>query len=201
MATATKTTGSRIKPYRLDVRQYLTMLGAGVLPDDAHVELLDGIPIEQMTKYPPHNFSVARLGYLLRQVIPPPWIVREEKSMRLGRFWRPEPDLAVVRGPDDVYEVRDPIATDIGLLVEVSASSYPLDRGPKWRQYAAWRVQVYWIVNLSKRRIEVYGQSSGRGRSATYRQGTIFDDGESVPVVLEGQEIGRVAVADILPRA
>ena len=188
------------KPYRLSVRQFLAMIDAGIFPDDARIELLGGFLADQMTKYPPHNFVVGRLGRILGRILPAPWFVGEEKPVKLGRLWYPEPDIAVVRGPDDLFEKRAPQAADLGLLIEVADSSYPLDRGLKWRRYASARIALYWIVNIPDRRVEVYRDPSGRGRSAGYRQANTFGEGDEVPVVIEGQEIGRIAVGQILPR-
>jgi Uma2 family endonuclease len=199
MATLTRATGTNSTTYRLTVEQYLRMIGAGVFPPGARVELLGGVLVQQMTKYAPHDFTVGQLGMMLRQALPLPWIIREEKSLVLGRFWRPEPDLAVVRGPNTLYRTRDPKASAVGLLVEVAESSYTYDRGEKWRAYAAARVPLYWIVNLTHRRIEVYRDPAGRGRSASYRQADTFGPEAEVPVVIDGHEVARLAVAEILP--
>jgi Putative restriction endonuclease len=200
MATETRATWSGVRPYRLTVRQYLAVLSAEILPERVHVELLGGSLVEKMTKYPPHNFVVGRLDRMLGRILPEPWFVSEEKPVKVGRFWYPEPDIAVIQGPDDLFEKETPNATDVGMLIEAAESSYALDRGKKWRRYASSRVPSYWIVNIPQRRIEVYSDPSGKGRSAAYRQGTNFGDGEAVPVILDGQEIGRLVVSDILPR-
>ena len=189
-----------VRRYRLTVRQYLSMIGADILPDRVHVELLGGTLVEKMTKYPPHNIVVGRLDRTFGRILPGPWFVSEEKPVKLGRFWYPEPDIAVVRGPDELYEKRAPGATDLGLLVEAADSSYAIDRGTKWRSYASARVAVYWIVNIQQRKIEVYANPSGRGRAASYRQAAMFGESDAVPVILDGREIGRISVGDILPR-
>jgi Uma2 family endonuclease len=199
MATLTQATGTDSTTYRLSVEQYLKMIAAGVFPPGARVELLGGVLVQQMTKHAPHDFTVGRLGMMLRQSLPPPWIVREEKSLVLGRSWRPEPDLAIIRGPDTLYRSRDPRAADVGLLIEVAESSYAYDRGEKWRAYAAARIPFYWIVNLVKGQVEVYRDPAGRGRSASYRQADTFGPEAEVPVVIDGHEAGRLAVAEILP--
>ena len=95
----------------------------------------------------------------------------EEKSLKLGRFWRPSP-IAVLRGPNERYRSSDPTSTDVSLLIEVADSSYATDRGEKWRAYAAARIPIYWIVNLDKNQIEVYCDPIGRGKKASYRQAT-----------------------------
>ena len=200
MATQSRTTTTGPTLYRLTVRQFETMIDAGVFPEGAHVELLGGLLVDQMTKNPPHDFAVTRLDSRLRaMLLPAAWHVREEKATMLGRRWRPEPDLAVVRGSDDLYRNRFPRAADVGLLIEVSDTSYAADRGAKWRRYAAVGIPVYWIVNLDKRVVEVYGSPAGRGKLAKYRDVATFGKDDEVPVVIDGREVGRIVVKDILP--
>src|SRR5262245_35558033 len=166
MATATRTPTrdlvGGLRPYRLTVRQFEAMGMAGILTEDDRVELLEGILAEQMTKHPPHDFTVGRSAKLLEARLGPTWVVRQEKAVVLGRNWRPEPDIAVARGPDDRYRAAHPSAKDLTLLVEVDESTYDTDRGLKWRGYAAARVPVYWIVNLGARAVEVYTDPTGR---------------------------------------
>jgi Uma2 family endonuclease len=201
MATETRKdrAASGNRPYRLNVDQFVRSIEAGVFPPDARVELLDGILVEQMTKFAPHNYTARQLGLLLRGVLPAAWILSEEKSLVLGRYWRPEPDIAIIRGPNSLYRSRDPKASDAGLLIEVAESTYDYDRGEKWRAYAAARIPVYSIINLPDRRVEVYTDPAGRGRSASYRKSSAFGPEDEIPVVIDGAEIGRLAVRDILP--
>jgi Uma2 family endonuclease len=198
MATEVQSTGAILVPYRLTVRQFEKMIDAGIFPEGVHVELLGGV-LTAMTTHPPHIIIVTRLANLLRPLLPAGWFLLEEKPVRFGRFWRPEPDLAVVRGPDTNYLGRLARPEEIGLLVEVADSSYPKDAGIKLRRYATARIPVYWIVNVGKRQVEIYTDPQGRGRSALYRGIVIRKEGEQVPVVIDGQERGLLPVADLLP--
>jgi Uma2 family endonuclease len=203
MATATRNparvVGEGLTPYRLTVRQFEQMIKAGILTADDRVELLGGILAEQMTKNAPHDFTIGHLAKVLEALIGPDWVVREEKAVVLGRFWRPEPDLAVARGPLDRYRRAQPTTKELAFLVEVAESTYPADRGEKWQGYAAARVPAYWIVNLDDRRVEVYSDPFGRGGNARFRSAVTSGPGDAVPVVLAGRVIGQVAVNDILP--
>jgi Uma2 family endonuclease len=204
MATQTQSqtqprSSSRVIPYRLTVRQYLKMIDAGIFRDDDHVELLGGHLVDKMTKKDPHNFAVGELAEMFRDALRPDWTVREEKSVVLGRFWRPEPDIAVARGPRDRYRAKAPGPGDLAALIEVADTSYSIDRGKKWQKYASSRIPAYWIVNLPQRQIEVYTVPSGRGKSAGYRDVTIYGEDDEVPLVIEGRELGRIKVRDVLP--
>ena len=64
--------------------------------------------------------------------------------------------------------------------------------------YGTAGIPVYWIVNLKSREIEVYSLLKRRGASG-YGKPRVFKAGQSVPLVIEGVEVGRIAVADILP--
>ena len=199
MATVTRTSTDTVRFYRLSGDQCLAAVQANIIPESARSELLGGVLINKMTKYPPHSFVLIILSQNLHRILPPPWFFGGEMAVKLGRFWYPEPDIAIVRGPANLFQRRAPQAADLGFLVEASDSSYTIDRGKKWRRYAAARVPIYWIVNLQQRRMEVYSDPSGWGRSASYRQAAIFGEGDAVPVILDGQEFGRIAVSDILP--
>jgi len=186
-------------PYKLTVRQFDKMIVAGVLPEDANVELLGGLLVEQMTKYPPHDFCVEHLSDALESLRLDDVRVREEKSVELGDAWCPEPDLSVVRGPGDRYRNTRPRSKDIFLLIEVSESTYSTDRTQKWQGYAAAKIPFYWIVNLSKRVVEVYSNPPGRGKTAKYRDSATFGPGDSIPVIIENAEVGKISVDDFLP--
>ena len=192
-------TGTGLVPYRLSVKQFLKMIDAGVFPDDARVELIRGRLVTRMTKNDPHNFAVDTLVRLLRALVEPGLFVREEKSVVLGAKSRPEPDVAVVRGPRESYRSRGPEMGDLALVAEVSDSSYRKDRSPMWSLYAEAGVPVYWIVNLPKKRIEVFSRPSGAARSAGYGDTENFEAGSEVPVVIDGIEVGKIAVNDVLP--
>ena len=192
-------TRSGVVPYRLTVRQFEKMIDAGVFRDADHVELLGGLLVDKMVTKDPHNFSVGELGEALRDILKPDWVVREEKSVVLGRFWRPEPDIAVARGPRDRYRSSAPRRADLGLLAEVADASYPTDRGWKWRKYAASGVTVYWILNLPQRQLEVDSMPSGRGKLAKYGDVQVYGPDDEVPVILEGRERGRIKIRDVLP--
>jgi len=190
---------SGVVPYRLTVRQFLKMIDANVFRDEDHVELLGGILVDKMKKYPPHNFGVGKLAALMRGLLPAGWFVNEEKPIQLSRWSRPEPDIAVIRGRLDDYSGRDPTAAEVGIVAEVADSSYPKDRGKKSRKYGASKIPAYWIVNLPQRQLEVYTAPTGRGKSATYQDVKIYGADAAVPLTLEGRDLGRIQVSEVLP--
>ncbi len=199
MATQITRTASGLVPYRITVRQFLKMIDARVFREEDRVELLGGI-LYSMTTNDPHNFVVTRSAELLRPRLPADWSLREEKSVRLGRFWRPQPDIAVLKSPLRTFGRRTPQPQDIALLVEVADTTYSKDAGIKLRRYAHVQIPLYWIVNLELRRVEVYRDPQGRHGRACYRMIELYPDDVEVPVVIDGQDLGRIAVKEILPR-
>ena len=194
-----QTSRTGVIPYRLTVRQFTKMIDAGIFPDRARVELLGGLLVERMTKKTPHNFAVDELARRLRELVEPAHTVREEKSIQLGRWSRPEPDIVVLRGSRETYRNRDPQTEDVLVVVEVADSTHAKDRKRMWQVYATAGVPTYWIVNLPTRRVEVYSDPSDRGKAAGYREAKFLEAGAEVPVVVEGREAGRVVVGDVLP--
>jgi Uma2 family endonuclease len=189
VSTITKPTG-RVS---ISVEEFRRMQDAGLF-EGRHVELLDG-ELFEVTKKPPHNYAVDALAEALRELLPRGrFRVREEKSIEPWAHWSPEPDIAVVRGPKERYRGRHPGPADIVLLAEVCETS-PQDRTVKLAGYAEAEFPVYWILDLGLRRLEVYsGPIAGEYPAAVIRAET-----ESVDVVIEGQVVGQIAVADLLP--
>jgi len=108
---------------------------------------------------------------------------------------QPQPDLAVVRGAARDFLVRYATAADIALAVEISESTLASDRSVKLPRYAAANIPVYWIVNLVEGQVEVYTDPAG-GR---YTSRTVFTRDQEIPIVIDGQLVGRIAVSEILP--
>jgi hypothetical protein len=84
MVTETKTRESKapslagIIPYRLTVDQFLKVSNAGAFGESERVELLGGELSVKTTKLPSHTFAIEQLAELLRKLVSPDYIVREE---------------------------------------------------------------------------------------------------------------------------
>lgn len=177
-------------------RQFRKALDAGFFGEN-RVELLGGIPFI-MAENPPHILSCLRTQLvLLALAAAPRWVVNKEHRLQLGR-WLPLPDVVILRGPDSIYGTRLARSDDVALLVEAADASHAKDSGPKLRRYATSRIPVYWIVDLNRRLVEVRTRPFGKGKDAGYARCDIYQQDDSVPVELDGQEVGQVAVADLL---
>ena len=181
-------------PFRMSVDQYEKLVDSGIFTKRDKVQLINGILVAKVTKNPPHSVADQLCRKALERVIPAGWHLRSDSPVRLPPDGEPEPDHCVVRGAERDYSRRHPGPQDVGLLVEIADSSLAADRQLA-DTYAASRIPVYWIVNLVDRQIEVFTDPNSDG----YGRARVYQPGDDVPVVLDGTEVGRLAVSDILP--
>lgn len=184
--------------WRFSIDQYHAMIRAGILTEDDPVELLEGWLVTKMPKNPHHRVATRLIRQALEGIIPTGWYVDTQEPLTTADS-EPEPDVMVVRGETRQYLDRHPGPQDVALVVEVADSTLQRDRLLKKRLYAAAGIPLYWIVNLLDSQIEVYSEPSGPREQPDYRQQQNYGLSDSVPVVIEGHELGHLAVRDLLP--
>jgi Uma2 family endonuclease len=182
---------------RFTVEECSRMVEAGILREDERVELLEGWLVLMPQKQPPHEGTADVLQELLEAVLPEGWYARVQKALALGEGTQPEPDFAVVRGPRGQYKRRHPGPADVALVIEVSDATLSPDRNFKARVYARAGIPTYWIVNLINCRIEVHTDPTGPAEKPAYRKRQNYGLRTAVPVILDGREVGRVAVKEV----
>jgi Uma2 family endonuclease len=174
--------------HALTVGDIDAMVEAGILEENSHIELLDGVLVETSPQGPPHAYALRELVALggavladggLRLSIQAPLDVGSPVSL-------PEPDFAIVpKTPID----RHP--TGALLVVEMGNTSLAMDLGPKARIYAAGGIPEYWVLDVKQREIVVHRAPSRSGYEDVRRVG-IGDTVTAVAVAL------RVLVADLV---
>ena len=189
-------TTASTKAAAITVDEYERMIEDGTIGEDDPIELIEGRLVAKMTKKPDHMSSSGRARRAIESVLPPGWHARVEGLVRIpSRDSEPEPDLAVVRGDIDDYEDRHPDPADVALVVEIAKSSLAEDRKLA-ETYGGGGIPTYWIVNLVHRQLEVYA----RPANGTYSSLTILKKNELVDLIIDGQTVAQIAVADLLPR-
>jgi Uma2 family endonuclease len=183
---------------RFSVARYQRMIETGILTSEDKVELLENYVVLKMPRNPPHDSTFQRMLRPLLRVLPAAWDVRIQSAIALTDS-QPEPDYTVVRGGAADYEKRHPVSADVGLAIEVGDSSLLRDQRDKTRIYARGNIPIYWIVNLVDRRVEVYTQPSGPTADPAYGSFRIYQSGDSIPLVLDGNPVGTIPVSDLLP--
>jgi len=178
--------------------EYRLLLQAGILVEGAPAELLDGWIVQKMTLNPPHPVAVGLVEDAVRPSLPPGWHCRTQATVTTDSS-EPEPDVAVVRGARRDYLTRHPGPGDTALAIEVADSSLQIDRTYKAGLYAHNGIPVYWIVNLPDRQIEVYTDPTGADPRSEYRQRRDYGPADEVPLVIDGREVAKIPVRDLLP--
>jgi Uma2 family endonuclease len=181
--------------HRFSVEQYHRMIETGVLTENDRVELVEGWIVEKMPQKPPHASTGSVLEEKLAPKLPKGWIIRGQRPITLEDS-EPEPDLAIVRGPQQRYRTAHPTPADIAALIEVSDSSVDFDRDVKGPTYARAGIAVYWIVNLVELQVEVYSEPS-LGTAAKYQTKEIFGLKDRVALVVAGRKLGGILVRHI----
>ena len=182
---------------RLTVSQYHDLIANGTVPEGEPIELIEGYLVPKMSRGEPHDEAMDFLDQALVALVPTGWFMRGQRAITLTDS-EPEPDYAVVRGPRVRGRGHHPLPTEVSLVIEVSDSSLGYDRTHKARMYARAGIAVYWIVNVVDKQIEVLTQPSGPCDAPAYAQTDVFAVGTNVPVVLDGNTVGVVAVADVV---
>ena len=160
--------------------------------------LLEGEIIEMPIPGPLHNKGVGKSDYALKRIFVGNYWVRVQLPLVLGLWTDPVPDLAVVPGSPDDYDVNPSTAL---LALEVSDTTLTIDLGDKALLYAAARIPDYWLVDLNNRLLIVHRNPQPDGASASgfsYQNVSRFDDAATVTLLTP---VGTtIQVSELLPR-
>ena len=172
----------------ISVDQFRQMQDSEILKEGDSVELLDGLLVRKdrgsrgengLGHSPRHALLILRLLRLFRGIIESgTWHLRVQLPVVLNEISAPEPDLAVVRGTEEVYTAQHPGSADIALMIEVADSSLSFDRITKRRLYATAGIPEYWIINLPESQIEIHSSPDRSAGSFTTRQ--IYGTSQSI---------------------
>lgn len=185
------------EPRRFTVVEYHKMIRAGILTESDNIELIEGFLVLQQPRGVAHDFTVTALAADLRPLVPEEYVFSPRCALTLADS-EPEPDFSIAKGPISLYTHRHPGPADTALVIEVSASSLAYDRTDKARVYARAGIPVYWVVNVIDKQVEVYTQPSGPCDAPAYARQEVFAAGTNVPVVLDGNTVGAIAVSDVV---
>lgn len=197
-SVAPETAPDDLMLWRLSLEQYHAMARAGILTENDPVELLEGWLVYKMTKNPPHSVATLLMQNALRPFLLEDWFLSSQEPITLANS-EPEPDIMIVRGAIRDYLNRHPGVGDTALVIEVADSTLRVDRSFKKHIYARAGIPVYWIVNLIDQQIEIYSQPTGASKRPDYHIRQDYLQADELPVVVDGREIGRLAVKELLP--
>lgn len=180
-------------PHLFSRDEYYNLAEQGILGPEERTELIYGRIITRMSPIGrPHNIAVSKTADALETVFGDGFFTEQQMPLHLDSGLEPQPDVMVLAGvPDDYQEVPRP--ADILLLVEVSNSTLRYDRNTKSGIYAENGLSEYWIVNLRRRKLEVYRQSE----NGAYVSLRVYEETEAVAPLAAPNALVRVA--DLLP--
>ena len=130
------------------------MIEAGILDEDDHVELLEGVIVEMAPQGPKHARLIQRLCDPTFAQVATDHVVRCQLPLTLGRDWEPEPDIAIVRRADAGSDTSHPATAAV--VCEVAGESLQKDRLTKSALYAGAGIPEYVIVNVGQQCLEVH---------------------------------------------
>ena len=148
--------------HRITVDEYHRMGEAGVLPDNARLELLEGELIDMAPIGPAHantvDHLVTRFARFTGSVI-----LRVQNPLRLGSRSELLPDLMLLTKRPGGYPDAAPVPQDVLLLTEVSDASVGYDREHKLKLYAEHGIVEAWLLDLNARQLEIHLEPSTQG--------------------------------------
>ena len=166
---------------------------------DVRTEAELGLTLDDLYRLSVEQYEqMARHGILKKGILPPRWFVNSQNPVSITEG-EPEPDASVIRGHRRDYLKRKPGLGDTVLVIEVADATLRQDRGVKKYLYAQAGIPVYWLINLRANLIEVYTDPTGPAEKPTYHQRQDYGRDDTLPVVIEGQAVGRLAVSELLP--
>ena len=175
------------------VEGYFELVERGLLEEDDHVELLEGLIVSSPPQAPLHASVTMCVDAALRKAVGDRASIRVQMPLLAGPRSAPEPDVAVVPGTPADYRDRHP--NHALLVVEIADSSLPQDRLTKSRIYARANVVEYWILNLRDRCVEIHAGPDVDKRLYT----ALHTAGIGEVVGLVALPGARIAVSDLFP--
>jgi Uma2 family endonuclease len=188
-------------PFDLTIDLFSRMVESGLIPRDRRVFLSNGRLYEKMAKTKAHGYVGAAINKAVNRRLPDGWSLWPESTIVLDPTNAPLPDFALVRAAnplDFAAPDRYPGPGDIGLLIEVAVTSLHDDLTTALEQYARALIPAYWVVDVLGRRILVHTEPrvvDGRGE---YARVETYRPGQSLPLVLDGQEVARIPFDELL---
>jgi hypothetical protein len=181
------------------------LVRAGIVPEDASTELLDGLVVlkdRSARDQDPtmigqdHRKCVEKFSALRTAIDGAQRHVESQQPLVCSEIHVPEPDFMVLRGTLNDY-TELPTAADAYCVVEVADSSYERDIGEKLVGYAKAGVVQYIVINLRNRMADVY--TNPDGVAGKYAPAQIVRAGEVLSLRVGEQEFFQIALGELLP--
>ncbi|MEM8673548.1 MAG: Uma2 family endonuclease [Cyanobacteria bacterium P01_G01_bin.67] len=159
--------------YKWSIEEWHDLVNSGVLAGK-RVELLEGAIIVMSPEGIPHRNTNHKVVKYLRKLLDGIAEVYESHPITLDNS-EPEPDIAIVRLPESIYDSHHPYPEDIHWLIEISNETLTKDLEQKTITYARNRIPEYWVIDLKNNKLIVHTQpqSNCYAQISEYQTGTI----------------------------
>ncbi|WP_114312648.1 Uma2 family endonuclease [Thermus caldifontis] len=174
--------------YLFSLEDFHRMAEAGILPEDARVELLEGEIVTMSPVGKKHAYALNTLVDLLAPLVGKA-VLSVQNPLVLGPTTEVYPDLVLLTPPRTRYRNRLPEGPDALLVVEVAETSLEHDLGVKVPLYAKAGVPEVWVVDLARNRVHVFRKPTGEG----FGHQEVLEEGELEILGL------KVPVREVLP--
>lgn len=151
------------KHHRFTYEEALEMVRAGILPERARIELIDGELLDMSPIGDEHDACVDRSTHLFVPAVGGRAIVRVQGNIRLSQWNAPMPDLILLKPHPRFYAGLGAGPADVLLVIEVSDTTLAYDRGRRARLYSDHGVPEYWIYDVNAVAIIVHREPSPDG--------------------------------------
>lgn len=162
-----------IAKYSFTAEEFERLGEAGILRQDARLELIEGEIIEMSPIGSLHAACVNFLSRLFNRLFEDSYIVATQNPIRLDDFSEPQPDISLLRWRDDYYRGAHPAPADVLLVMEVADTTVVADRKVKIPLYAQAGIAEAWLVNIPEEVLEIYSDPS----EGAYRRAEVFGRG------------------------
>lgn len=148
--------------HRFTIAGYRRLAGAGILQEDARVELVEGEIYDMAPIGAAHAFCVNRLAKLLTRAVADEITVSIHNPLQIPPDSELVPDLTLLRPRADAYSSLLPQQADVMLVIEVADTSVARNRG-KLAIYSRAAIPEAWIVDVTRRTVIVCRDPSAEG--------------------------------------
>lgn len=173
-----------LSAWQWTIDRYHQAVEAGVF-EGAPVELLNGELIEMSPEGIPHSSFSDEAAEYLREQLQGLAKVRESKPITLPNHSEPEPDIAIVQLPVEIYRSHHPYVENIYWVIEYSNSSLQKDLEVKSKIYAEADIREYWVINLKTRELNVFRNPV----NGEYQEQVVLTEGMICPITFPEVQI------------
>ncbi len=176
-----------IAKYSFTAEEFERMGEAGILREDARLELIEGGICAMSPVGSAHAACVKFLSGLVNRLFGGTFIIGVQDPVRLNDFSEPQPDVSLLRWRDDYYRGAHPKPADVLLVIEVADTTVLTDRSVKMPLYARAGIPESWLVNIPEGQVEIYSDPT----DGAYRRVEVFGRGaEARSHTVEGFAVG-----------